>query len=70
MKTKEIYLKARNFVYRNARPLDLALWKYHFEAGGSDAVVEALSHYQNLDGGFGHALEPDCWNPNSSPIQT
>lgn len=26
--------------------------------------------YQNEDGGFGHALEADCWNPLSSPIQT
>ena len=34
------------------------------------AVLRALSTYQNTDGGFGHALEPDAWNPNSSPIQT
>ena len=26
--------------------------------------------YQNEDGGFGHGLEPDCWNTVSSPIQT
>jgi hypothetical protein len=62
--------KARKFIYRNARPLDIARWQYHFESGSKDAVVTALAVYQNKDGGFGHALEPDAWNPNSSPIQT
>jgi hypothetical protein len=33
-------------------------------------VLEAVSAYQNEDGGFGHALEADAWNPNSTPIQT
>ena len=32
--------------------------------------LAALKAFQNEDGGFGHALEPDCFNPNSSPIQT
>lgn len=64
------YEKAREFIYRNARPLDLARWQYHFENGSKEAVMNALSCYQNDDGGFGHALEPDAWNPNSSPIQT
>ncbi|MFI3214207.1 MAG: hypothetical protein R3Y24_12810 [Eubacteriales bacterium] len=67
MKTFE---KARLFIYRNARPLDLARWQYHFENGNKEAVLNALSYYQNEDGGFGHALEADSWNPNSSPIQT
>ena len=62
--------KARVFVYRNARPLDLARWQYHFENGSKEAVLTALAAYQNEDGGFGHALEPDAWNPNSAPIQT
>lgn len=60
--------KARAFVYRNARPLDLARWQFHFEDGSREAVLHALSYYQNEDGGFGHAIEPDFWNPNSSPI--
>jgi len=64
------YIKARSFVYRNARPLDSARWQYHFEGGSKDAVLTALACYQNEDGGFGHALEPDAWNPNSAPIQT
>ncbi len=62
--------KARKFIYRNARPIDLARWQYHFETGNKEVVLNVLSNYQNMDGGFGHALEADAWNPNSSPIQT
>jgi hypothetical protein len=64
------YTHARTFLYRNARPLDIARFGYHFENGGKEAVLTALAAYQNEDGGFGHALEPDAWNPNSAPIQT
>ncbi|MBP3567940.1 MAG: hypothetical protein J6K04_02130 [Lachnospiraceae bacterium] len=65
-----LYKKSREFIYRNARPLALAMWKYHFENGSKEAVLEALSFYQNEDGGFGHAIEADFWNPNSTPIGT
>ena len=64
------YEQARTFIYRNARPLDLARWQYHFESGSREAVLRALAAYQNADGGFGHALEADSFNPNSCPIQT
>ena len=66
----EVYKKARSFVYRNARPLDLALWRYSFEGGSRNEVKDILSFYQNADGGFGHAIEPDFWNSNSTPIAT
>ena len=62
--------RAKEFIYRNARPLDLARWQYHFENGSKEAVLNTLFYYQNEDGGFAHALEADAWNPNSSPIQT
>ncbi|HEY5560815.1 MAG TPA: hypothetical protein VIK72_03505 [Clostridiaceae bacterium] len=64
------YMKIWNWIYKNLRPLDIARWQYHFEKGNKEDVLKALSTYQNEDGGFGHALEPDSWNPNSSPIQT
>lgn len=66
----DTFEKARRFVYRNTRPLDLARWQYHFEGGSPDAVLHALSFYQNEDGGFGHGIEPDYLNPNSTPIGT
>lgn len=60
---KEIVQKAKNFIYRNARPLDFARWQYHFENGRAEDAINVLSHYQNEDGGFGHALEPDFRMP-------
>jgi hypothetical protein len=65
----EDYQEIKLWIYRNARPIELALWKYYFENGRKEAVISALSFYQNDDGGFGHALEADNWNPNSSPYQ-
>lgn len=63
-----VFEKARGFVYRNARPLELARWRFHFENSSADDVVTALSAFQNEDGGFGHALEEDNFNPNSLPM--
>lgn len=64
------YEKARAFMYRCSRPLELALWQYHFEGGSAGNVLQALAAFQNEDGGFGHALEADNWNPGSSPLTT
>lgn len=66
----QTFARAEQYIYLNARPLDLARWQYHFENGSSGQIVRALKFYQNGDGGFGHALEADSWNPGSSPIQT
>lgn len=65
----DFIMEVRNWMYRNARPLELARWQYHFEGGSAEAVLDCLTAYQNEDGGFGHALEADSWNPNSAPIQ-
>lgn len=62
--------KARAFMYRNARPLDMARFRYHFENGSKEEVMKVLSYYQNEDGGFGHAVEADCWNPDSTPLHS
>lgn len=65
-----LFERARKFIYRNARPLDFARWKYHFEDGTADDIIRILAAYQNSDGGFGHGLEADSLNPCSTPIQT
>ena len=62
--------KAIKYIIENARPLELAVFRYFFEGGSNQAVIAELSKFQNSDGGFGHALEPDFFNPNSSPIAT
>ena len=59
---------AVKWIKEHARPLEKALYKYHFEKGSEHDVVHALEAYQNEDGGFGHGLEPDFINPNSNPI--
>lgn len=66
---KQLYERARTYLYRNARALEIARFQYHFENGSKEAVLNALSFYQNEDGGFGHGLEADSWNPNSAPVQ-
>ena len=61
---------AKSFILQNARPLELAVYKYCFENGSNKAVIDELVKFQNPDGGFGNALEADFFNPNSSPIAT
>lgn len=60
----------REFIRSNARPVELAEYNYFFEKGSKKDIVNALLEFQNPDGGFGHALEADNWNPNSTPIAT
>ena len=62
--------EAINFVIQNARPLELAVCKYFFENESNQTVVNELLKFQNADGGFGNALEPDSFNPNSTPGTT
>ena len=64
------YQEVRSWMYRNARQIELTLWQYFFENRSKEAVLSALSFYQNEDGGFGNSLEADSWNPNSSPYTT
>ena len=67
---KDDFLNIRKWMYRNARPLDIARWKYHFENGKVEDVLAVMEVYQNEDGGFGSAFEADSWNPNSTPYTT
>ena len=64
------YNEVRTWIYRNARPLELALWQFDFENGSPERVADMLRFYQNEDGGFGNGVEPDSWNPESSPYAT
>lgn len=58
------------WMYRYARPLELARWRCDFEGGSNMEVVKALQCFQNADGGFSHAVDPDNWNTNSLPYAT
>ena len=67
---RDAFDRARQFLITQARPLDRALYEYRFEGGSIEAVLDALAAYQNEDGGFGHALEPDLRTPSSSALAT
>jgi hypothetical protein len=64
------YRKLRRLVYRGGTPLLFTQWRCAFENGDPEDLLSVLACYQNEDGGFGHALEANCWNPNSSPYVT
>ena len=57
-----------NFIWRNARLLEQAIFELHFLNGPSKRILDILHAYQNEDGGFGHAVEPDLRAPDSQPL--
>jgi hypothetical protein len=61
-------MRSIDWLMSHGRPLDIARFKYHFENADVSIVLDELKKFQNPDGGFGHGLEPDVRNPNSSPI--
>ena len=54
---------------RQARPLEQALFSFHFEHGSAEAVRTALRSFQNPDGGF-HSLDADIGFSLSSVLST
>ena len=68
--TRAAYAQARHFLQTEARPLERTLLKQRFEAGPASAVVAEMTRFQNEDGGFGRALEPDLRTPSSSALAT
>lgn len=59
---------ARMFILSNARLLERRRYDYLFGEGDRRQVLAALLGYQNPDGGFGSALEPDKRTDTSQPI--
>ncbi|ANE45850.1 hypothetical protein SY83_05505 [Paenibacillus swuensis] len=66
----QVLSRAKDFIYNNARLLDRKRYEYHLEGGSNVEVVDVLKAYQNQDGGFGNALEPDIRCPQSQPVPT
>lgn len=60
--------KGANFIWENARLLERAVFDYHFRGSSPTRILEIIRAYQNDDGGFGHALEPDLRAPDSHPL--
>ena len=62
--------KATRFIWENSRFLERAVFEHFFYKGPTARILEILKTYQNEDGGFGHALEPDLRAPDSQPLFT
>jgi hypothetical protein len=60
--------RAEEFMWSNARLLERRLFAHLFKSAAAEPVRAALRAYQNEDGGFGNALEPDKRCPDSQPI--
>jgi hypothetical protein len=58
---------AADFLAANARVLDRRVFQRLFSGGAAEPVRDAVAAYRNADGGFGHALEPDCRSAASQP---
>ena len=66
--SQSILERAEAFIWKNARLLERQLFAYHFKNDSPESVRAILLAYQNKDGGFGHALEPDIRCPDSQPV--
>jgi hypothetical protein len=64
----DVFAAADRFLLSQARLLERRLFATVFLGQPGAHVVDALRGYQNADGGFGHALEPDKRCPASLPI--
>lgn len=64
--------QAKRFLETEARRLERRLLDFHFngDEGSKGVVIEELESYQNPDGGFGKALEPDVRMQGSSVVVT
>ncbi|MDP3747366.1 MAG: hypothetical protein Q8Q88_10000 [Phenylobacterium sp.] len=60
--------RARAFIHGAARLIDRRWFAVLFDGDDPSLVLKALSGYQNVDGGFGHGLEPDSRTPRSQPL--
>jgi hypothetical protein len=59
---------AIGFLETQEYPLGVAIVRYLWQDGAGDRIVEALSAFQNDDGGFGKGLEVDIKAPVSNPF--
>ncbi|MEO3797262.1 hypothetical protein ABGB14_44275 [Nonomuraea sp. B10E15] len=59
--------RARRYLDLNARLIDRLRFEALFGDGPRERVLDVLRCYQNADGGFGNALEPDLRGRGSQP---
>ncbi|WP_018685934.1 hypothetical protein [Actinokineospora enzanensis] len=69
-RTEDAVSRAEDFIHRTARILERRRYEHLFKGAPAAPVLTALSAYQNPDGGYGNALEPDGRGPGSQPVTT
>ncbi|MFW5841730.1 MAG: hypothetical protein ACOCU2_00425 [Bacillota bacterium] len=67
---EDIHTSVKNYLISHGRALEKAKYNYIFNGGSKADITNALQAYQNEDGGFAHALEPDFTTDESNPIDT
>ena len=65
---KSILDNGSEFIWRNARALERSIFEYRFSDGSPERILSIVRSYQNEDGGFGHALEPDGGNRKGQAV--
>jgi hypothetical protein len=61
------FAAASDFLAARGRLVDRRVFERLFRDGAAEPVRDAVAAYRNADGGFGHALEPDCRAAASQP---
>lgn len=69
MKTlnEDAFAAAERYLELHARLVDRLRFEHAFLGAPGELVRNAVAAYQNLDGGFGHAIEPDLRGSGSQP---
>jgi len=68
--TKNQVIAINLYIQREGRMVDRAFHSFRQGKGSYEKVIHGLESYQNADGGFGHALEPDSRLLDSSVLNT
>ncbi|WP_336215607.1 hypothetical protein [Nonomuraea sp. LPB2021202275-12-8] len=63
----DVLHRAHQYLQLHARLIDRLRFEALFAGGSRDRVLDLLRCYQNPDGGFGNALEPDLRGTGSQP---
>ena len=68
MLNKNQIQKIEKWIFKNARPLEIAKWNLLFGKGTQNQLITEMLKYQNSDGGFGNGFEADILTPESAAI--
>ncbi|WP_335990461.1 hypothetical protein [Glycomyces sp. MUSA5-2] len=63
----DAFAAAERYLELHARLVDRLRFAHAFRSAPGELVRNAVAAYQNLDGGFGHAIEPDLRGAGGQP---